>query len=65
MLQAAATAMKHSLDTQASDAYDLETHTRLTDKAFDWCESYAQAHRPAPVAAPAAAQQGEEDGGRR
>ena len=44
VLEAAATCMKHAIDTQGSDVYDLDTHTRLTAKAFDWCETYAQQH---------------------
>jgi len=44
VLAAAATAMKHAIDTQGSDVYDLESHTRLTAKAFDWCERYAEQH---------------------
>ena len=44
VLEAAATAMKHSIDTQSSDVYDLETHSRLSTKAFQWCEDFANKH---------------------
>jgi len=33
--------MKHAIDTQTSDTYDLDTHRRLTEAAVQWCEQYA------------------------
>ena len=40
--QSVASHMKHHMDTQGSDHYDVEFHQRLTQKAVDWCESYAK-----------------------
>jgi len=40
LLESAAIAMKHSLDTQ-KNTYDLEANIRLTAKAFTWAENYA------------------------
>jgi hypothetical protein len=41
ILKSAAIAQKHSITMQSSDVYDLETHVRLTQKAMEWCEGYA------------------------
>ena len=41
VLQSAAHCMKHAVATQGSDVYDLDTHVKLTEAAFKWCEKYA------------------------
>jgi hypothetical protein len=41
VLKSAAATMKHSVDTQSSDVYDIETHDNLTKAAAAFCEEYA------------------------
>jgi hypothetical protein len=43
ILGSAAVAQKHSMLMQGSDVYDLETHIRLTQKAMDFCHTFALA----------------------
>ena len=43
VLKACSIAMKHNLDTQASDVYDKKTHERLTQASFDFTTQYALA----------------------
>ena len=50
-----------TLDTQASGTYDLEAHSRLTAKAFGWCENYALSHQPAAAAPQREEEEDEED----
>ena len=43
VLESAAIAQKHSMRTQRSDVYDLNTHIRDCEEAFKWCHEYANA----------------------
>ena len=44
IMQSAATAMKHPLQMQSSDRYDLDTHIRATQKAMDFCHEFASSN---------------------
>lgn len=52
VLQSAAIAQKHSMRTQGSDVYDLNTHIRDCEQASKWCHEYADA--PLPIEGSAA-----------
>ena len=56
----AAVAMKHAIDTQSSDVYDLETHSRLTASAFKWCTQHAERWEAAKRAPPPEQEQASE-----
>lgn len=45
LLEACARHMKHGLDTQGSDVYDLTAHERQTRLAFEWTDAFALRHR--------------------